>query len=1078
MNSPSLAFSSSQKRALDLSSGKIVLAGAGSGKTLVLTHRYIRLLESGRAKPWQILAMTFTRKAAAELESRIYGVLLEKQQHDMEYRERWKQLYEDMAWARIGTIHSIFGGLLRTEAQAAGIDPGVSFSEKGAENLESDITMILRSLAAERHDALRLLLDRIKSSEIQSLLVRIMDDEFLADDLTKAADNPVEAGSAVKQMFELLASHFPHDSANLQLTGVDQYVENCRLLYEITQACRSRMHGEQSVLSFDAIENRLWKLLQNQPEAAARIRRGIRYILVDEFQDTSTVQWETIRLLASDAQGHLLPEKLFLVGDEKQSIYGFRSANVTVVEDARQRMAHALAMSVEEAEKQGVFVNLADNYRSCDSLVHPLNTVFERFMKPKEESRKSFEAAHQALLPHREDRADEPRIHFLFGETGALEEVYAALAKQIDDRVKSERDSTEYSDIAVLLRSRIELPKLEDAFRKCGIPFQVTQAKGFFELQEIRDLFNIISALSDPRDKLAIAGVLKSPVFSFSDPVLALLFSHGENWEQQWERVVTHPEELSFWDLPDEANESIVWGFRFWKQLKQMAMDRPASELLLYALEKGGGLAAYAVGERGQERIGNIFQAINLIRNLQQEGSYTLRKLMVRLDEMAQGAEAAAMETTDLEAGKGVRLMTIHASKGLEFPFVILADPDKKKRSNKTTSSGNLLIPLQPYASLADPALAPLQTAERGKGVVTLHEFMQTISGPAEEEAEEKRLHYVAATRARDELWIVGKASRSEEGIGAESGSPLERWMDAAGIYKSEETGELRSTVPGIVASWLNMEETCERRTGLQTQRRPEELPKLVPDLQAAPQVRLLVQPLDLRLELPVSTFAAMVATEDPQKLQDLVLPGHENLEKLIASGKSAQKGGVAVTGREIGTLVHRLYQRYGPGCSMEQADREIREMLDSVENETEKEKMHNQVVQLLKNGRLLKLHDFSGKIWKELPVLIAFPDTLVQGRIDLLVRRGDEVQIIDYKTNAVAVEDLEDVAGKAGYDHQLQLYGLAVREAWNPASISLRIAWLEPGVWQEIPFRWRREDYQRELKRIRSCLIESDSRS
>ncbi len=500
----------------------------------------------------------------------------------------------------------------------------------------------------------------------------------------------------------------------------------------------------RAALDFDDLESLTRDLLRDDSVRDRYLGAEFRHVLVDEFQDTNAAQWAIIRRIADPA----LPGCLFVVGDPKQSIYGFRGADVSVFEQVRDVIAASSAP-----------VELATSFRTHRRLVDCLNGLFAALLvrdpySPVSVYEVEFGAAMQA---HREEcPSDAPVLELLLIDTEQIdsEEEQAArrwearaLARRIkeivadgrliyDKRAQATRPIG-YGDVALLFQAMTHVTLYESALKAEGIPYLTTAGKGYYDRQEVWDLLNLLRALYNPLDTLSLAAALRSPLFSLSDDALLAL------------RLLTDDdgEPIPLWqalDQPDcvPADEAALVDFarETLHDLRSSAGRVTIAELLRAALEQTGYLAVLTGLPDGKRRRGNVEK---LIEKAETSGRLTLSAFTQYLKDMSE-SEAREGEAV-LESDGAVQLMTVHKSKGLEFPLVVLVDASYERRGG-----GGDLVSGQ-GCKVYDPAQDALVSTFAHRRAERLAQLR--------EEAERRRLLYVAATRAQDYLLVSGQVT-------------------------------------------------------------------------------------------------------------------------------------------------------------------------------------------------------------------------------------------------------------------------------------------------------------------------------
>jgi len=1034
--------------------GKLILAGAGSGKTTVLTAKYVQLLSDEMIEPRQIVATTFTRKAAANLQTKIYTELLERQRNDKTRAEHWRRQRELMPWARIGTIHSICTKLIRAFPLEAGVDPEFTVRERNDEK-GAAIDRRFRELARSRDPGFSALLEAFgNDKDFRKTVEFVLKRPDIVSSLLAAREKPEEATAFLEEAVNRGRTLFREESGDPTAAGHERFIVAANQLLAVVEPLLAGSSDPVATLRFDDIEFHTLRLLEGGGEVVQRIRDSIKHLLVDEFQDTSARQWKIIRSLVGDSEGGLLLDKLTLVGDDKQSIYSFRAADVTVVSRARE------AFAASGKPESDWLVRLDDNFRTVGELLRPINETFDRLLPNANSNPLPFEAVAGPLSPSRETPDGlAPGAELMLGINWGHEEVFSAIAKRLkreigtkkivdpEDRTGKTLRPLRAEDVGVLFRSRTRLDLLENALREEGVPYRVVGGRGFLEKQEVLDLIHLLAALSDPRDMMALVGVLRSPLLNCSDMAVAALFAGDEEPLSVW-RAVGDGGEAGRSDLLDDGDrENLKRGWTLWKRWRQGVENRSPAELLLTALEESGALAAYATGIRGQQRIANIYQFINRVREFISEGSFTLRRLVERIHLEKEAPEDDSQQEAEVDAAGGVALMTIHGAKGLEFPYVIL--PDLANKGTNTTmkdlQNGHLLVGEGMFSALADPAFGALAEAVSEEGEKTIHHLMKELFAPAEERAERLRLAYVAATRARDHLLLTSavKTKSKSEALEIAETSHLHLWFEGVGISYSPEGLVVEDGVGNLLVRQMEKEVDLALGGGGKSvinkdKMRDSELPQIVIRPPANPD----------RWVLPYSAFSTWIVDPTPEATLRLVWFAGEMEKSGEAAGEQQEEGVLFARekARRIGDLVHQLYQRHGPGCAWEGVADEVWDTLGAWSLEKEEiAVIAKEVEAQLQGGRKIGLHEIPKEAKRELPLRLQVGKLVLRGQADLAWREGDEVRVLDYKTTRLDNgEAPADSSAKHGYDHQSILYGLSLMRAWGLKKAVCRVAYLE----------------------------------
>lgn len=496
-----------------------------------------------------------------------------------------------------------------------------------------------------------------------------------------------------------------------------------RVLFEHAQGEYRRAKDQRAELDFDDMERGAQKLLQ-RPEIRAQWQAQIDALLVDEFQDTNERQREIIEALAGSADGRI--GCLFIVGDPKQSIYRFRGADVTVFARVREDIRR----------RGGLPVDLSETFRAHTDLIETLNLLLANVM----DSASPRRAYYTPFAKLKSSRAEPPDYQPPFVELlyGLGDDSRRTAAQLLARRLRELHDThgVAWDKIVCLFRASTGFDEYESAFADARIPFVTVAGRGFYERPEIRDLLNMLRALSDPSDDLALAGLLRSPAFGLSDAALyQLRWIEEKQPRSYWDALYQDLSALSETDRARaETARQVI--------LKSTALVGRVSvaELLKAILFETNYLAllAAATGERLQRNVEKLLSDAYAsgLTGVTEFLEYieTLRDVGAREGEAPSEAEGA------------VRLMTVHKAKGLQFPIVVLADAARGFPSFR----GHVLL---------SDELGVVPRVETEAGISALFALAKGFEQDRAQ-AEDLRLLYVAATRAQEKLIVCAHESR------------------------------------------------------------------------------------------------------------------------------------------------------------------------------------------------------------------------------------------------------------------------------------------------------------------------------
>ncbi len=555
---------------------------------------------------------------------------------------------------------------------------------------------------------------------------------------------------------------------------------------------------EQSQLDFADLQLRVRDLLLNNEDIRKDCQNRYKHILVDEFQDTNGLQRDILWLVAGSVPASTEPcclplpppGKLFVVGDAKQSIYRFRGADVTVFNEVREQFAHA-------GENNGyVVLRLETTFRSHERLVALHNHLFaQTCMMGNETDREPYEAFYEPLAAYRPSLPASACCDFYmayFTAAPAAEAQEGPEAEQenettapTDEPSAEERREAEAQmlaqelrsligknivsesngngqayarpcregDIAVLFRATSDMAIYERALRQAGLRYHVTAGRGFFARQEIKDLTNLLAALENPQDEIALAGALRSPLFGLSDETLFWLKQDVGSLRRGLMKAGTntHPHQQEF---SEEQTQHIVFAWKQFRELRRLKNRLPLTALLEEIIARTGYTAAVAGLFDGDQQIGNVRRLLEIAADFEAQGHFSLRDFLAYLRELTVTQERMPQAPVVEEKDDCLKLMTIHAAKGLEWPVVVVPDLTREPGGDKEA----MFRYHRRYGLIACP-----EDPGTGKRLWPILGCLIKALNDAEERAESRRLLYVALTRARDQL-VLSCALKEQNG--------------------------------------------------------------------------------------------------------------------------------------------------------------------------------------------------------------------------------------------------------------------------------------------------------------------------
>jgi ATP-dependent helicase/nuclease subunit A len=555
------------------------------------------------------------------------------------------------------------------------------------------------------------------------------------------------------------------------------------LLKPFVQNFRGKLLAE-GLLSNNALLVLSRNLVVKDLKVRETLKKQIRLIFIDEFQDTDPLQGELLLFLAEVVTGkaktwdtvQLEPGKLFIVGDPKQSIYLFRGADISAY-------ARITRMVLDQGGERQL---LEESYRSHERIIHAVNAAFAPLIQEKT----PVSPAYQALIPRR--KSEDAERHLV-----ELRLAYSQEACKSDDSLAKEAQDAAgwiaaaktagrwtYKDIALIFRSTTAMSPFIEELRALNIPFVVEGERYFYRTPEVTDVLNLLRVLDDPGNRLGLAGFLRSPLGGFNDAELALLQrKNGLRLEKPLPSELDGPAHQGAWELL--------------RRLQKRVGREPLKSILHHVYEDTYLLELAARSYHRDQTIANLNKLRRLMEVFAEEGETTLHGLLTKIDrfmeaDRLEGESPLADETYD-----AVRLLTIHAAKGLEFPVVWLPGLHRDTGGNPDTTR---------VTARYDWATERLGIAV-GKQARNIGDFILAKDYVLREEAEEARVLYVAMTRARDHLILSGGVCSTGRSKQPASGSFLAQlaaaWkMDLENIPEGEfQLGEAVMTIRKSSAS-------------------------------------------------------------------------------------------------------------------------------------------------------------------------------------------------------------------------------------------------------------------------------------
>ena len=1183
-----------------------ITAGAGTGKTTTLTERYVTILaENPSLTPENIVTITFTRKAAAELTERVREEVYDRLEavDSPKAYHRWRNVLDDLEDGYVHTIHAFCTRLLRERAVEAPVPLGFDvLDEDGAATLQREVVTeflernqddddvallaqlwgrdqlvgVLAGLLGERPqseavlevwrdaevddyvdicwevvcdldvaDARQTLYADGLLGQLRTVADRVDREGAIADEdglrayrtfskvATTLSDDPEESDPrdcqrAILELYEVcekkngglysssgyvvgdrdewgeygdiyddlkdaidavIDAVEPHADAvettpgELEANSAHYALALMRVFDDVLTAYTDEKDRRDTLDFPDVIETTL-EFLRGNDAVTERLQDQFAAVMVDEFQDTDPRQWELVKLLTGvDEQ---TASNVFLVGDEKQSIYGFRGADVTTFGAARaelQTVNEARGVDdVPDSEAESpTALELSGNFRTLDEPLSFLNELFEYLFQPEGDSHAPYEAPPQELTTQR-DRVediegltgsveylavpdDADTAAELFGDDhpvaeGALDHTIEAEAQAIAARLTHLFDDPPTvqdpdtgvhrvatpDDTAILLRRRTHLDRYQRALEEYDIPYTVVGGVGFYDTPEVQALTNLLRVLGDPQDDVSLYGVLRSPLFGFADDRLAPAVAEADSvWEALAE--ADDPQLSDAFDL-----------LTTWRTLSGCATPSedgvlPWNHLLSRVIDDTGYLASVSADERGRQAVANVEKFRDQVRTWSENGVHTAAGLLHRIDRQAEidPREGEADIPGDVE---GVRIMTIHAAKGLEFPIVTVPDLGSDLNFGRSVDDHGYVRLVEgttdapPIPAVGGPHPNDAFSIEK----TAVHEYADRRLLP-QERAESKRLLYVACTRTRDHLLLCGTHDIDIDESGhIELGEPddfddASRWRDWLQpiLFDDHE----------LVAEAFH-DGATDARIG--------DAPYT---FQAPP------RPVEWQSEAPTEELDPAITVPSPPERQAAVRVAATTLVSAVADASedrhsyTSGDGTVGLSPTTFGTVVHRLNELRPPREEWPSFIRQLSRMGSEEPTDDDLQAAVSHAQDAIRFVDETEADLPLEATYDEYSVVARFDDSRIVGDIDRLLVTPDAYHIIDYKTNDLSSTTTDTLADH--YRPQMLAYALALFQHDPTRQVRASLRFTDVGV--EEQFEWQRSELTDIESELRSML-------
>ncbi len=961
-----------------------ISASAGTGKTHTISEAYVNLFDQSfrTGDPLDvcnIVAITFTRKAAAQMKSRILEMIAERQTSDPE----WQKLRSSMAFAWISTIDSFAQRILSEVGIYAQIDPHVQI---GSDSIVSNILdrCILKAFF-ENEDLIEPLIRLYTLDDISNALFwAVMERRYVMIRSRPAgcieASLPLHSDPAVTEVLVSASDAFK------------------KLFDNVYKSFEEEMH-EENLTDFAGVLLTLKDLLSS-PECAwvrEKYSSQFRYIIVDEFQDTDSLQKEVLDLLRSDNN------RIIYVGDAKQSIYRFRGAEVEIFSEAKDKIKSS----------GGEVKSLETNFRSHRDIIEFCNAFYPLIFNSSE---KLYSQTYEPVgyLPVVEETGCRPRVKILFDPQDeaevAVKYILSIVGKEFDFvkreqfgnemKLVTRRRPIKFKDIAILLRKmRPDKGKeYTNALSEHGIPYYTVGEAGFFEIPEMAGILATLRVLSNPGDETALATALMSPVVGLDIQEVARLKYKAKAIGKGIYETLDLIEESNI--DPGRMNRIRRFHEVLEKYLPIRTMIRP-SELAERLVEDLDYPAFLAVEDSNGRKSANLRKFITIAQSLDEAG-VSLRDLIRMLNNVGlDDEEQASIESEDTDA---VKIMTVHKAKGLQFPIVIIGDTFWSRKDQKE-------------ALLFDKSKEGICfTLNYSGGDQSGESFLGKLLEEVKDRdfEEEKRSLYVATTRASDMLVLTLSSKMSNKS------RPWREMILGNMVQLQDDDVALAPGFEGMVEIVAS------------------------PDARPAP---VATPPSGVTLEtkyigpLTSETFKEYISPTT------IIEASKIDRERILDEDDMIAVAGYGEQRRDLGLIAHQIMEAVGNGCRLDElvnsdmSEISQRLRLYAVEKAEIQEVLES--LRFLKDNLLVKEMESALESKNEYQIIRPFGKYILSGRPDKVIKTPEGWKILDFKYSGS--DRHSDF-----YEFQTKFYLYIAREIFSPM-LGAELFYLKDGVSRKV---------------------------
>lgn len=1105
----------------DLDNDIVLGAGAGSGKTRVLVSRFINLLREKRADVDEIMALTFTKKAAAEMQERIRQEITKQEEKADEFyaKKYWYEQKLNLNSAMISTFHSFAANVLRQYPVISEVDPEfeVLKENEASELLDETIDEIIeKGLNEEKENVMELvrtyslytLADKLKSiyfemrkdnldveELINSTFNSLQKDKSEREQVKQKLINEIEllikvfneegaTGKSKEKMKGLIAEWPTLKEKILKVKRIDQDIFNdivsikdiikgrlsnnlndrakeikdlvkskefksyfiieeaekiIRPLTKVIQDIESLYSSKKennSYLDFFDLQDKLIKILKDNPELIQKLNNQYKYIMVDEFQDNNPVQEKIIEELGENEDINI-----FLVGDPKQSIYRFRGADVKVFN--RQKG--------EIKKRDGEIYKLSKNFRSRPSILRFVNYLFEQILD------NDPGIAYQKLSSFRKEEDNDIELNLIaedeFEEKLNSEELRELEAEFLAERVSQIIDNEDYlieedgkkrkiepGDISYLFQALSNVELYENALLKRNISVNVVNGRGFYEQQVVIDIINLIKVIENNYRDFELVGLLRSPFCGLNDNELYKINKRKNH--HLWD-ILSKDE---FKGFPEAKKKNIKKFVELINSARRLKDVKNPYLLLRDVIEKSNYKESIKANNNYKQKWANLDKVLAQIKNIYLEQNCSLKEV---LDFYLTNKENEAREgQAEVKSKEGaVQLMSVHQSKGLEFPVVII--PDIQRGLIHHNSIPDILIDDQNGLGLK------ITTEEETLGTPLYNRLKEEEKNL--ELYEKIRLLYVAMTRAEDKLFLSGYTKNNRK----LSFDKSKNWLDWLACYLNKEEFTKNETIKreynnkDVILN-INVIKDDKFKTDKDFN---AHLKDKNPDFhikdwnnkdnweQIAPKIKK-IEKISKAHKEEISVTGLLDYQKCPRLYYLRHLKRIPDLGSLGIINNKRKDNKSKMDPLTKGTIIHRLYEFTG---LKEDPEKYFEQVLNEMNISKVKDKNRNDLIKIIKSYQTrekeyMKDKPLLEKNFHEKQFNLNYEGFNLRGTIDnIYMYQNGELEIVDFKTNNIEKEEVKNKSEE--YRLQLEAYALAASKIFDQNEIKYRIEYLIPEV-------------------------------